>query len=87
MRDIVLNDQALDDLRYWSLNDIRLLKKIFDLLVNMQRTPFEGLGKPEALKGDLKGYWSRRINEEHRIVYSVTNISITIISFRSHDRF
>jgi toxin YoeB len=87
MRDIVLNDQALDDLRYWSLNDIRLLKKIFDLLVNMQRTPFEGLGKPEALKGDLKGYWSRRINEEHRIVYSVTNISITIISFRSHYRF
>ncbi len=87
MRDIVLNDQALNDLRYWSLTDTRLLKKIFELLVNMQRTPFEGLGKPEALKGDLKGYWSRRINEEHRIVYSVTNTSVIIISFRSHYRF
>lgn len=87
MRDIVLNNQALEDLRYWSFTDIKLLKKIFELLINMQRTPFEDLGKPEALKRDLKGYWSRRINEEHRIVYSVTNTAIIIISFRSHYKF
>lgn len=57
----------------WSLNDIKLLKKIFDLIASIKRNPVEGIGKPEALKGNLKGSWSRRINEEHRIVYCITN--------------
>jgi toxin YoeB len=84
MRDILLKDRALEDLKYWSLNDTKFLKKIFDLLESIKRNPFEGIGKPEALKGDLRGYWSRRINDEHRIVYSITNDTIIIISCRSH---
>ncbi len=68
MRDILLKDRALEDLKYWFVNDTKLLKKIFDLLKSIKRNPSEGIGKPEALKGDLKGYWSRRINDEHRIV-------------------
>lgn len=84
MRDIVLKKQALDDLQYWSLNDVRLLRKIFDLLEGMLRDPFGGLGKPEALKGDLRGFWSRRINDEHRLVYSVTADSLIVVSCRSH---
>ncbi len=83
MRDILLKDRALEDLKYWSLNDTKLLKKIFDLLESIKRNPFEGIGKPEALKGDLRGYWSRRINDEHRIVYSITTDTIIIISCRS----
>lgn len=84
MRNIVLKQQALDDLRYWSQHDIKLLRKIFDLMESMLRDPFQGIGKPEALKGDLRGYWSRRINDEHRLVYSVTPDSLIIISCRSH---
>ncbi len=84
MRELVLKDQALDDLQYWSLNDIKLLKKIFDLLVSIKRNPINGIGKPEALKGNLKGYWSRRINDEHRIIYSITNDAVIVVSCRSH---
>lgn len=87
MRDILLKDRALEDLKYWSLNDTKLLKKIFELLESIKRTPLEGIGKPEALKGNLKGYWSRRINDEHRLVYSITIDSIIVISCRSHYRF
>ncbi len=87
MRDVLLKDQALEDLKYWSLNDSKLLNKIFDLLESIKRTPFVGIGKPEALKGNLKGYWSRRINDEHRIVYSITNENIIIVSCRSHYKF
>ena len=84
MRDITLKEQALEDLKYWSLNDRKTIKKIFDLLEAIIKDPFHGIGKPEALKGNLKGYWSRRINEEHRIVYSVTSEAVIIISCRSH---
>jgi len=84
MRNIILKDQALNDLQYWSLNDTKLLKKIFDLLASIKRNPVEGIGKPEALKGNLKGFWSRRINEEHRIVYSITNDAVIVVSCRSH---
>ena len=87
MRNITLNSQALEDLHFWSQNDLKLLKKIFELLVSITKAPTEGIGKPEGLKGDLKGYWSRRINDEHRIVYSITKESIIVISCRSHYRF
>lgn len=86
MRNIVLTKQAFDDMKYWSFNDVKLLRKIFDLFDSILRVPFQGLGKPEALKGELRGYWSRRINEEHRIVYAVTNESIIVVSCRSHYR-
>lgn len=86
MKDITLNAQALEDLNFWSKNDHKLFKKIFELFTSITRTPTEGIGKPEALKGDLKGYWSR-INEDHRIVYSITSESIIVISCRSHYKF
>lgn len=84
MRDLIVKKQALDDLKYWSLNDIKLLRKIFDLLESTLKDPFAGIGKPEILRGDLKGFWSRRINEEHRIVYNVTSDSVIVASCRSH---
>ena len=84
MRKIVLEGKSLEHLQFYILNDIKLLKKIFELMNNIQQTPFEGIGKPEALKGDLKGFWSRRINEEHRLVYKITNEYIIVISCRSH---
>lgn len=84
MRQIALAGKSLEHLQHFALNDVRLLRKILDLFEDIRSNPFTGLGKPEALKGDLKGYWSRRINDEHRIVYSVTNETITIISYRSH---
>ena len=84
---IQLNEQALDDLKYWSINNQKLLRKIFDLMEAIKRNPTEGIGKPEPLKGNLKGFWSRRINDEHRIVYSFSNEAIFIISCRSHYKF
>ncbi|HEX8314399.1 MAG TPA: Txe/YoeB family addiction module toxin [Flavisolibacter sp.] len=84
MRSIVLTEQSLEDLKHWLLNDVRLLRKVFDLMESMLRDPFAGIGKPEALKGDLSGFWSRRINEEHRIVYKVMQDSLILASCRSH---
>lgn len=62
---------ALNDLGWWVKNDLKTVKKIYSLLENCCRTPFEGLGQPEALKTNYKGYWSRRINLTDRIVYKV----------------
>ncbi len=84
MRDVILKEQALEDMQYWALNNSKFLKKLFDLIESAAKTPFTGIGKPEALKGDLKGFWSRRINDEHRLVYSVTDKEIIIASCRSH---
>jgi toxin YoeB len=61
-----------------------LLKRINQLIKDALRTPFEGLEKPEPLKADLSGYWSRRINDEHRLVYGVTGTDLVIISCRYH---
>lgn len=68
---IELADQALDDLEHFVNNDRALVRKIYKLIQNIQRTPFEGIGKPEGLKDELAGFWSRRINDEHRLVYRV----------------
>ncbi|MEJ7679594.1 MAG: Txe/YoeB family addiction module toxin [Segetibacter sp.] len=62
------------------------LKKIFQLIKAIRKNPFEGLGKPEALKYGFKGYWSRRINEEHRLIYEVTDVAIIIHATRYHYR-
>ena len=68
---------------YWQGRDKKTLKKINSLVAAIRRTPFEGIGKPEALKGDLSGYWSRRIDKTHRLVYSVgDNGEITVLSCR-----
>lgn len=71
MRKIILTNQAFEDLSYFAQTDTKLLQKIFTLIKETIRTPFEGLGKPEPLKHELKGCWSRRINDEHRLVYQV----------------
>lgn len=68
----------------WQQNDKAVLKRINLLIRDMRRTPFEGMGKPEPLKENLSGFWSRRINHEHRIVYVVENESVVIISCKGH---
>jgi toxin YoeB len=84
MRKILLEDNAIEDFEFWSKNDVKTLKKIAELFIAISKNPFEGIGKPELLKGNLTGYWSRRINGEHRIVYAVDNEKVIIISCRYH---
>jgi toxin YoeB len=69
---------------YWQTTDKKILKRINLLIKNIQRTPHEGIGKPEPLKHGLSGYWSRRINDEHRIVYRQQDGSILIAQLRYH---
>lgn len=83
-RELTFKDDAVDDMQYWLENDRKLLARIFRLLKECQRTPFDGTGKPEPLKSNLKGSWSRRINDEHRLVYTVTNDAIIVQSMRGH---
>ncbi|MDJ1181705.1 Txe/YoeB family addiction module toxin [Roseofilum casamattae] len=73
-----------EDYLWFQENDRKLLKKINSLIKYMQRSPFEGIGKPEQLKGNLSGYWSRRINAEHRLVYTATEEEIFILACRFH---
>ena len=87
MRNILMEENAIKDFEYWAKNDKRILKKIAELFIAISKEPFDGIGKPELLKGDLTGYWSRRINTEHRIVYAVDNEQIIIIACRSHYDF
>ena len=84
MRSVLFESAAIEDIQFWSKNDTKLLKKIIELISDIQKTPFSGTGKPEALKYDYKGYWSRRINDEHRLVYTVSNTEIIVISCRFH---
>lgn len=81
---LVFKDTAIRDLEFWSKTNPKILKKIDDLLLSMKENPYSGIGKPEALKYELTGYWSRRINKEHRIVYKVDDDIISIYSLRSH---
>jgi len=87
MRKLILEKNAVEDFEFWAKNDLRLLKKIAELFLAIQKDPFQGIGKPEGLKGHMKGYWSRRVNDEHRLVYTVTNDAIIVISCRSHYKF
>ncbi|MDD4971664.1 MAG: Txe/YoeB family addiction module toxin [Paludibacter sp.] len=75
---------AWEDYVYWQSIDKKIVKKINDLIKDIQRNPFDGIGKPEALKYDLSGYWSRRIDHEHRIVYQVIENELLIYSCRYH---
>jgi toxin YoeB len=84
MRKVVFENQALEDFIAWASENKQNFKKIGELLKEIQRTPFLGKGKPEPLKHELKGCWSRRITDEHRLVYEVTNDLIVIISFKYH---
>ena len=77
-------DEAWNDYQYWIENDKKQLKRINELIKDIKRSPYEGIGKPEPLKANLKGYWSRRIDREHRIIYAVENKQLVFISFRFH---
>jgi toxin YoeB len=72
------------DLGWWMKNDIKNVKKIYQLLESISKTPFNGIGQPEALKANYTGYWSRRINLEHRIVYKVEDTQIVVHSLYGH---
>lgn len=81
---IVFVPDAWDDYVYWQGQDKKTLKRINVLIQATCRTPFEGIGKPEPLKENLTGYWSRRIADDHRLVYRVTDTEIVIIACRYH---
>jgi toxin YoeB len=83
-RQIVLQGNAFEDFTDWASSDRKLYAKIVALIKDIDRSPFAGLGKPEPLKNELSGYWSRRINDEHRLVYKITNFEIIVISCRYH---
>jgi len=81
---LVWTKTSWNDYLYWQKNDKKKLKRINELVKATLRNPFEGLGKPEALKHDLKGYWSRRIDSEHRLVSSFQNEELVIVACRYH---
>ena len=76
--------QAWDDYLWWQQNDKQLLKRLNALIRDIERDPFSGMGKPEALKHNLRGFWSRRISDEHRIVYQVQDDTLVIAQCRGH---
>ncbi len=77
-------DHAWDDYLYWQEIDKKMLKRINALIKDIQRQPFAGLGDPEPLKHNWSGYWSRRIDREHRLVYRVENETIFVVQCRYH---
>lgn len=77
-------DDAWVDYVYWQGQDKKTLKRINKLITDTKRSPFEGIGKPEPLKENLSGFWSRRVDESNRLVYAVNDNHITIISCRYH---
>lgn len=81
---LVFAEQAWEDYLYWQKTDKKILKRINTLIKDVTRDPFEGIGKPEPLKHALAGYWSRRINDGHRIVYKVQGDALLIAQLRYH---
>lgn len=82
---ITFEEAAWEDYLYWQQTDKAMLRRANNLIRDIQRAPFDGIGKPEALKFNFAGYWSRRIDEEHRIVYKVIGDEIVIAQLRGHD--
>lgn len=77
-------DESWEDYLYWSRTDKKMLQRINELIKDIKRNPFNGLGKPEPLKHKYKGYWSRRITDEHRLIYQVKSEEILILKCRFH---
>lgn len=84
MRTVEFAGEAFDEFADWARTDKKLYQRIVRLVTECRRTPFEGIGKPEPLKANLKGLWSRRISDEHRLVYKVTDERIVIHSLQGH---
>jgi toxin YoeB len=83
-RKLAWTDEAWEGYLYWQSQDKKTLKRINALLVDTKRQPFDGIGKPEPLRENLSGFWSRRIDDTNRLVYAVDDSHITIISCRYH---
>ncbi|NJS35270.1 MAG: Txe/YoeB family addiction module toxin [Brachymonas sp.] len=81
---LVFHPQAWDDYVGWQQGDKMVLRKLNQLIRDIQRDPFDGIGKPEALKNDLSSFWSRRITDEHRIVYRIEEDELIIAQCRGH---
>ncbi|MCQ2550042.1 MAG: Txe/YoeB family addiction module toxin [Lachnospiraceae bacterium] len=84
MPNISFSEKAWEDYIYWQSQDKKTLKRINALLKDTSRSPFEGIGKPEPLKENLSGYWSRRIDDSNRLVYSISDDIIEVVSCRDH---
>ena len=86
MRKVIFLEKSLIEFNEYGKDGTpKLVFKVFELLADIEKTPSTGLGKPEALKGNLQGWWSRRISDEHRLLYRVTDDEIEILSCKSHD--
>ncbi len=81
---LIFSEQAWEEYLYWQKTDPKILKRINNLIQSIQRSPFEGIGKPEPLKHQFSGYWSRRITDEHRLVYKLESEAIFLAQFRYH---
>ena len=81
---ILFADKAWEDYLHWQATDRQVLKRINELIKDIQRSPHQGIGKPEPLRHALSGYWSRRITDEHRLVYRVENRTLLIAQSRFH---
>ena len=84
MRNLSFTPEAWDDYQFWINQDRKTFKKINRLIAEAQRNPFDGIGKPEPLKENYTGFWSRRIDEKNRLVYNVTDNEIQVIGCRFH---
>jgi toxin YoeB len=85
MKVIQLDKNVLEDLSYWAKTDLKILKRIVELISDTAQNPFTGLGKPEPLKHEWKGYWSKRITDEHRLIYKVSDTAVIFASARFHN--
>ena len=83
-RTLVFADEAWEDCLYWQDTDRSMLRRINQLIKDVRRSPYEGIGKPEPLKHQLAGWWSRRIDSQHRMIYRITENSIEIAHLRHH---
>ena len=83
-RKLVLSDEAWEDYLHWQKTDRLMVRRINQLIKDIRRSPYEGIGKPEPLKHQLAGWWSRRIDAEHRFVYRVTENAVEIATLRHH---
>ncbi|WP_049630873.1 Txe/YoeB family addiction module toxin [Cellvibrio sp. pealriver] len=81
---LIFSEQAWDDYLFWQKSDSKTLERINTLIREIQRQPFSGIGKPEPLKHALASYWSRRINDEHRLIYKVSESGLLIAQLRYH---
>ena len=81
---LIFSDQAWEDYLYWQRTDRKITKRIHELILDAKRHPYDGIGKPEPLRHILQGYWSRRIDQEHRFVYKVTKQGLLVAQLRYH---